>query len=45
MQAAKHDGELLEWPVVRMGGAVAIHEDRGVLARNKTGPQGGERID
>lgn len=44
MQVAKHCGELLEWSRVGIGGAVTIHEDRGVLAGGQACAQGRKRV-
>ncbi|MNE65094.1 hypothetical protein D3C80_1605450 [compost metagenome] len=40
MQIAEHHGELLEWSGIGIGGAVTIHEDRGILTRSQTRAQG-----
>ncbi|WFS67795.1 hypothetical protein CFBP4996_17355 [Agrobacterium leguminum] len=43
MQIAEHHRKLLKWSGFGMGGAVAVHEDRGILPGRQTGPQGRER--
>ncbi|WP_336510080.1 hypothetical protein [Agrobacterium tumefaciens] len=43
MQIAEHHRKLLKWSGFGMGGAVAVHEDRAILASRQTGPQGRER--